>query len=94
MMADLNRVAEVVLVQEGDEIKGMELVFTTSVRTRNGGAMVLNELGARLRDTGWTFNTLARVQDAQVDEGASEGGDPESEGDAGEAETTETEGNS
>lgn len=85
-MADLNKVAEVYLVQEDDKIVGLEMGFTSSVQTKLGGAMVLNQLMAKLTDSAWTFNTIVRVGDAQTNESADEGGDTDTEVATGESE--------
>jgi hypothetical protein len=89
-MADLNKVGEIYLVQDGDNITGLEVGFTTSVQTKLGAAMVLNQLMAKITDTAWTFNTIARVKDAQADQEPSEDSDTDAEGIEEGGQTAET----
>ena len=79
-MPELNKVADIYLVQEGDQIVGVEVGFNQNVHTKLGAAVVLNNLFMKQADAAWTYNTIARVQDAPTDQQPDEGGDtsPES----------------
>jgi len=87
-MADAIKVGEIVLIKEGDEFVGVEVGFAPSVMAKAGAVTVLNMLKGAMENTGWVFNTIGRVADAQADEEPSEGGDTNAESTEAEAGTT------
>ncbi len=55
-MPELNKVADIYLVQEGDQIVGVEVGFNQNVHTKLGAAVVLNNLFMKQADAAWTYN--------------------------------------
>jgi hypothetical protein len=89
MSLEYVRVAEVVLVKDGDNFVGAELGFGTNVNNKDGAALVLNMLGDAMRNVTWTFNTLMRVADAQTNAQADGSGDTDTETPAGEGDAAD-----
>lgn len=78
-------VGDLYIVKNGEQILGVETVFTENVLNKQGAVLVLDNLKGALNSTGWTMNTVMRVQDreqgdAQVDTQASVSSDTGTEG--------------
>ena len=73
-------VGDLYIVKNGEQILGVETVFTDNVLNKQGAVLVLDNLKGALNSTGWIMNTVMRVQDreqgdAQVDTEADDSGD-------------------
>lgn len=79
MSRKLVKVAEVFLVQDGEEFVGLEMAFTESVLNAQGRAGVLDALRGSLDNSLWVAGMISRESggssnDSEVVEGASPGG--------------------
>lgn len=73
-------VGDLYIVKNGDQILGVETLFTENVLNKQGAVLVLDNLKGALNSTGWTMNTVMRVQnreqgDAQTNTETSEDSD-------------------
>lgn len=73
-------VGDLYIVKRDEQILGVETIFTDNVLNKSGAILVLDNMKAALNNTGWTLNTVMRVQDkeqqnAQTDVEADNSGD-------------------
>jgi len=73
-------VGDLYIVKNGEQILGVETLFTENVLNAQGAVLVLDNLKGALNSTGWTMNTVMRVQnreqgDAQTNTETSEDSD-------------------
>lgn len=58
-------VGDLYIVKNGEQILGVETLFTENVLNKQGAVLVLDNLKGALNSTGWTMNTVMRVQDRE-----------------------------
>jgi len=75
----LNKVGEIYLNMEDDQLVGVEVGFTPNVQTKVAGAMILDQMRKHMDMSAWQFNTIARIEDAQTNAQANSGGDTDPE---------------
>ena len=58
-------VGDLYIVKNGDQILGVETLFTENVLNAQGAVLVLDNLKGALNSTGWTMNTVMRGKDRE-----------------------------
>jgi len=79
MAEELIKVADVYLVKNDENFTGCNVGFVDSVKNKRGAALVLDMLRQSMNSSAWTTMSIMAVrdQDAQADQGAENGGNPD-----------------